>query len=419
MKPLLRTVGLTVFLSTLSLQAQESVAPFAFGSAPELDLSVVYERQERFLKRRIKLNPANSGLDRAALAGVYLGQSELQSDVLLIDRAEEEATRSLKQLSFYNLGAKLVLAKATEERHEFASATQQAKAILIESPGEVAALSILVSSNLGFGKLTEALTSADELVRLKPETNSYTLRALVRLAQGEEALALEDFSLAFKAEKGGDRRGSTFLRTVIGRHYYHKGDLASADGYLDSALLITQEDDLVLSLKSQVARARGNLQDAKSFILRAVKTRSEPLYLVTLSDIYRREGQAAAAKKTLEEAEVAVRSEIAETRYDHFNELTEILLLRNLPQEKAETLDAAAANVTQRQNAESYYLLARAQLNAGNPTEADAAISQALETKALDCRYGLLKQKIKERSSRISAPNCPQAELDLNTYLSI
>jgi tetratricopeptide (TPR) repeat protein len=244
----------------------------------------------------------------------------------------------------------------------------------------------------------------------------------VRLALGEEDLALADFNLALQAEEAGSKRSSTFLRTVMGRHFYQKGNLDSADSYLDSALLVTPKDPLALSLKGQVARARGNTKMAKRYLREAIETSAEPLYLVTLSDILRREGYRKSAKKTLKEAEGLVRAEIRDTRYDHYNELSEILLLRNCPHEKAETIEVAQMNVDQRQNAESYFILARAHYNAKNYVEADAAISRAIATKGFDCRYGLLKKKIDltiggDTNPMIGDPSCPQAELDLNTRL--
>ncbi len=181
------------------------------------------EDEIAFYQTRIQRDP-KGGLDLAALAAAYLKLARASGEMHWYVLAEETAQRSLSHLSHDNMEARLVLARVAEARHDFPGAIR-----LLDTLGtNVDALGIRVTSYLAMGKLSEADIAATALVDLSPSLSSYTLRALVRLAQGKEILALEDFSVGLSLEEPGETASSMWTRTLLGRFHARHGRLAPA-----------------------------------------------------------------------------------------------------------------------------------------------------------------------------------------------
>lgn len=71
-----------------------------------------------FYQERISRNPVD-GLDRAALASVYLTLARSTGDTSYFHAAEESAQQSLVNLPVQNTAAQLVLARVAEAEHDF------------------------------------------------------------------------------------------------------------------------------------------------------------------------------------------------------------------------------------------------------------------------------------------------------------
>jgi tetratricopeptide (TPR) repeat protein len=220
------------------------------------------EKEVVFLRQRIELAP-NDGLDRAHLAKAYLKMARATGNIQWYLLAEQSATRSLNNLAFNNLGAVIVLARIAEAKHDFPEAIKLANQVLKSQPNHDDALSILVSSNLAIGKLTEAEKWADKLATKIPSLNTLSLRALVKSAQGKDREAIQDFQQAIASEDVGESGSSAKVRAQMGRFYFQRGNFIAARQLYGSALQILPRYPLALVYLAELETRQGDYQAAE------------------------------------------------------------------------------------------------------------------------------------------------------------
>lgn len=387
------------------------VAPYPYHQSPSYDLEKLFNLQEKFLLKRLKASP-DSGLDLAALASTYVALSNLTGDLQKMDLAEITAKESLKKLPFYNTTPKLIFAQVAEARHKFAEAITIASELLKEKPGDLSSLSVLVSSNLGFGKIEEAGKYADELVKLSPGPDSFIFRALVNLARGMDEEGLADFNRALAKEGPGNKNQSTWLRTLMGRHYYRSGDMVAAENYTDSALLIDSDYHLALAQKADILSIRGENTLAHQYYKKATDQRLEPPYFLAWARFKEKLNDKRGARLLRAKVESLVRIEMDTTPYGHHNELSRVLIDGHKAQDREEAVLEAEKDVEQRDTSESYYQLALALVNAEKLPEAKTAIERALIRGENNCEYVSLSKKIDSIMTEMAPgqlfEECPQ-----------
>lgn len=402
------TLSLGVLLMAgLTFPAQE-VAPYKYHEHPRVDPLKELVRHKKFYLERIERSP-DSGLDLAALAGIYVAESNLTGDLSKMDKAKATAEKSLKALPYYNEAPKVTLAQVAESRHRFQEAIDGAKKVFQDDSRNNGAITTLVTSYLGFGQPTEASKYAQKLVEVSPGPEAYTLKGLTHLAEGKEAEGLADFNQALKLEGPGDRLQSAWIRTLIGRHYYRTGNMELAEAYTDSALTILDDYHVALAQKADLEAIKGDQKEAGRLYRKAYQERQEPSYLLAHAKLQEKQNNPEEAKELRQEAEEAVRLEIETTPYGHYNELAQVLIDRGDPAQREEAILAAMKDVEQRRISESYYLLAQAYMNAGKLMEARASIQKALKAGEKNCEYQALANDIGLQQDGISEGfNCPQ-----------
>lgn len=405
------TFSLGVLLMTGLTFPAEEVAPYKYHNHPRVDPFKELVRHKKFYLERIERSP-DSGIDLAALAGIYVAESNLTGDLSKMDKAKSTAEKSLEALPYYNEAPKVTLAQVAESRHCFQEAIDQSQKVFQDDSRNKGAITTLVTSYQGFGQPNEASKYAQKLVEVSPGPEAYTLRGLTHLAQGKEAQGLLDFNQALKLEGPGDRLQSAWIRTLIGRHYYRTGNMELAEAYTDSALSILDDYHVALAQKADLEAIKGNQEVADRLYGKAYQERQEPPYLLAHAKLQEKRNNHEKAEELRQEAEEAVRLEIETTPYGHHNELAQVLIDRGDPAQREEAIQAAMKDVEQRRTSESYYLLAQAYVNSGKIMEAKAAIQEALKAGEKNCEYQALANDIDSRQGGIlegSTPvSCPQ-----------
>ncbi len=315
--------------------------------APDVEISFYTDRLTR----------AESALDRAALAGACLAKRKF-------GLAEEHARRSLENLPFCNVAARGVLARVAEARHDFRGAVEQANAILKEKPRSFDALSILVTSNLGLGRVDEAARAADELVDRLPCVTSYKLRAQAAFARGKEREAIHNLKRAFSVEDVGEIEASARARVLLGRIHLWAGRIDDARDVLSEAARIAPENAAALSHLGDVHALRGDRIAAERCFTDAYKFSGEPWHL--------------AKKQGCREAAIEMlREELAKSAFGHRRQLAELLLDAG---RKTESLAFMNDEVKLRRDWETLALHARALTANGRPREARVTLREALRS---------------------------------------
>lgn len=337
------------------------------------------EAEIAFLEKRIARDP-KGGLDLAALSGLYFAKARQTGDAKGFAKAEETANKSLANLAVHNEGAKMVLARVAEARHDFPEAIRLAREVLRVRPADQDALGVLVTSNLGLGGLDEAERAADQIVDRAPTLGAYTLRALVMEARGRDAEALYDFSKALAAEDVGEVEGSAWVRTLLGRFHARRGRMDLARGLYEEALRIVPDYPQTLGLLGELEAKVGSFDRSEARYAAAWKRLPELSFLVDRAGVKASRGDAAGATSLYAEAEKLLRQDLTTGSFGHRGELVHLLLHRGRPEDVQEAVTLSREEALTRRDAGTLSTLAWALSKAKLWSEAREAARHALRT---------------------------------------
>ncbi len=360
------------------------------------------EREIAFYQERIARHPSD-GLDLAALGGTYLKMARATGDVSWYLLAEQAARRSLAHLSFNNDSALLVLARVAEARHDFGEAIRLATQV----GAKPEAVSVLVTSHLATGRVDLARQAADALIEQSPSLGAWSLRGLVRTAQGDDEGAIRDFTAAIAAEDAGEVGGSILTRTYLGRLHARRGHALIARRLYAEALRVLPQYPLALINLAELEARAGEYDAAEQHLSEVVTiTDASPnvfdhVVLRGLARLKLLRGDRAGAESLWDRAEVRLRRDVTDGSFGHRRELARLLLERGRAGDLSEALRLMNAEVRLRRDPETLDILAWALSRAGRWEEARAAMRDALRWGVRDAaifyRAGVIEQALGHR----------------------
>lgn len=336
-------------------------------------------REMTFYQERIRQSPED-GLNRALLASTYLKMARATGDASWYLQAEQAAQQSLVKLSFHNDGAILVLARVAQARHDFAEAIRLAQQV----SGKEDALSVMVTAKLAMGKVEEASVAADALVNSSPTVGALALRALVKVAQGKDDAAIQNFHQALAAEEPEETGSSIWVRTLLGRFYFKRGQLEKAREFYQEALRVLPQYPPALLNLAELEVRLGDYKAAERLYSQFFLTsqRSPTIYdhivmrgMARVKDL---SGDQSQAQEWRNKAEARLRQDL--TSFGHRRELARLLLERDGSKDVAEALTLMQTEVNVRRDAETLDTLGWALLRSGRWQEARVAIQEALRS---------------------------------------
>jgi tetratricopeptide (TPR) repeat protein len=383
-------VGIGVSIALFSdsyLSRSNSAWKYPFQRPVVGSITKNIQREIAFHQQRIQQQPT-AGLERAALAQSYLKMAKATGESSWYLLAEQTGTESLNQLPIHNYGATIVLAKIAGAKHDFT----QSLALLKQLPPEAEALSLLTTTHLALGDVTAASKTADALVSRMPTLNNLALKALVEVAQGKDLAAVKDFQAAIAAEEPEEAGSSAWVRTLLGRFYYKRGQLQQAEELYQSALeILPKYPPALLNLAElSVRQWQANPTETKyqqqasqlydRFFLSNQNTPTvyDHVALRGLARVQRLQGDSDRSNQSWEQAVARLRSDI--TGFGHRRELAQILLERGQQADRAEALTLMQAEIKIRQDPETWDTLAAAYLQLDRLEEAQQAIQAALKS---------------------------------------
>jgi tetratricopeptide (TPR) repeat protein len=302
--------------------------------------------------------------------------------------AEQAAEQSLSNLSVNNNGAILVLAKVAAAKHDFT----MAQSLLKQVPPQSEALALSATIQLALGDQISAEKTAGILVQKMPVIGNFALKALVEVAQGKDQATLQDFKAAIAAEDAEEAGSSAWVRTLLGRFYYKRGQLKEAAELYQSALQILPKYPPALLNSAELAVQQWQEDPSQTQHLRQAKEIYRQFFLTNqqtptvydhvalrgLARVQRLQGDAVSANKTWERAVTRLRSDLS--GFGHRRELAQLLLERGAETDRSEALILMQAEIKVRQDPESWDTLAAAYLQMGQTSAAEQAIKKALES---------------------------------------
>ena len=350
-------------------------------SSPDRVISNL-ENEINFYREKIRHNP-DDGLERAALAKAYLKMARTTGNVNWYLLAEQSAHESLTNLPFDNQGAMLVLAHIAEAKHDFKETINLTQQVLQSEPDSENALALLVSSNLAMGNLDEADLAAHNLVSKIPALNSFTLRALVHAAKGENTSALANFKQALALEEPGEEISSAKTRTFLGRFYSSQGEYILARQLYQEALSIIPDFPFALVHLAELEIKEGNYSAAEKIYTQLSNTANsaetfDHLALEGLAQVKLLQGNKSAAEALWQKAEHEFRHHHEIDSFGHRRELAHLLLARGNSADLPEALALMKAEVAIRRDAETLNTLAWIFHKLGHNDEAQKVFQEAL-----------------------------------------
>ncbi|MEG4168130.1 MULTISPECIES: tetratricopeptide repeat protein [unclassified Microcoleus] len=335
-----------------------------------------------FYQQRLAVD-SKSGLNRAALAGVYLKMARATGEGGWFLLAEQAAQRSIADLPFDNKGALLVLARIAEARHDFATALRFAKQVGSDNEDAIA---LEVTSHLAMGKVSEANAAAEALVNRIPNLGSLTLRALVRESQGRDAEVLQDYRQAMAAEEPGEVAGSARARSLLGRFYARRGQFVQAKALFLEALRLVPRYPLALIYLADLETRQGNYREAEGYYRKVsaysggVATVFDRIVDRGMARVKEFEGDAIESRRLRDKAEAGLRQEQASGGFGHRRDLASLLLEKGRSQDVAEALALMQEEVKIRRDALTLDTLAWALSSAGEWQKADRVMAEIVRS---------------------------------------
>ncbi len=340
------------------------------------------QQEIAFYQQRLAVD-SRSGLNRAALAGVYLKMARATGEGGWFLLAEQAANRSIALLPFDNKGALLVLARIAEARHDFATALRFAKQVGFDNEDAIA---LAVTSHLAMGKVSEASIAAEALVNRIPNLGSLTLRALVREAQGRDAEVLQDYRQAMAAEEPGEIAGSARARSLLGRFYARRGQFVQAKALFLEALRLVPRYPLALIYLADLETRQGNYREAEANYSKVsayaggaatVFDRTVDRGMARVKEL---QGDAIASRRLLDKAEAGLRQEQVSGGFGHRRDLARLLLEKGRSPDVTEALALMQQEVKIRRDALTLDTLAWALSSAGEWKKADRVMAEIVRS---------------------------------------
>ncbi|WP_373541809.1 tetratricopeptide repeat protein [Chamaesiphon sp.] len=407
-------IGSSIALTTLlSAQRTNSVWKYRFERPPVGSITTNIQQEIAFHQRIIQQQPT-TGLARAALAQNYLKMARATGDSSWYLLAQQTAEQSLVHLPFENYGAMLVLAKVAVSKHEFT----QALALLKQLPPRAESLPLLTTTHLALGDVTTAQKTADTSVRQLPTLGNLALRALVGVARGNDTAAMRDFQAAIAAEEPDEAGSSAWVRTLLGRLYYKRGQLQQAEELYQSALEILPQYPPALLNMAELSVRRWQAdptqtQDRQQAIAlydrffltdRQSPTVYDHAALRGLARVQRLQGDVTTADRTWEQAASRLQSDL--TDFGHRRELAQLFMDRGQGSDKSAALTLMQAEIKIRQDPETWDTLAAAHLQMGQLEQAQTAMEMALKS-------GIRDPGLFDRAAAIAAARGQSAQAQM------
>lgn len=355
-------ISLVQLLSAQSKSFQSKSFAYPFPEvAPTSQRLEPIERELAFYQQRLQQQA--DGLTHAALASTYFKMAQATGQSHWYLEADQAAQQSLTLLPFNNYEAILIQARVAEAKHDFSQAIALANQVLQEVQNHDNALSVLVTSHLGQGKIAEADRIATQLIDQTPTAASYTLRSQVDIALGNDEDAIQHFQLALDAEEAGELGSSEKLRFLWGKFAASRGQLSQARRLLESALNISPQSPQVLVELANLDQREGNYQAASNRYQQVFQSQQaahthDHAAATGRADLFQLQGKNAEARKFWAMAEHALRDHGELETFGHQREFAQLLLKRGDPADIAEALQLMESEMKRRQDHETLDTLA-------------------------------------------------------------
>lgn len=220
-------------------------------------------------------------LDLLGLA--YQQRARETGDPAYYTKSEGVLRRALR-LAPRDLLATTGLGSLALSRHRFGEALALGRRARVLSPTTARTYGVVGDALVELGRYHEAFAAFDTMARLKPSLASYARVSYARELLGDWRGAVSAMRLALDAAVD-QPEALAWTRVQLGKLYWSRGRLASAERHYRSALAAYPGYVYALDALAQVEAARGRYGRAIALERRAVAAIPLPQFVATLGDL--------------------------------------------------------------------------------------------------------------------------------------
>jgi tetratricopeptide (TPR) repeat protein len=286
--------------------------------------------------------------------------------------------------------------------HRFEEALEQGKLLTAENPKDAFGYGILTDANVELGKYDEAVAAGQQMVDLRPDSNSYARVAYVRSLFGDHNGAVEMYKTAARTADPMDREAQSWCLVQLGNEYFSNGKYAEAERTYDEALVNLPNYYLATAAKARVRAAQNDLLTTVELLKHQVERLPDVESVILLGDVYSRQGNPEAAK---------VQYQLAEAMEDRLGQNSDkrrlALLWADAGVNLTQSLEIAKLEKAKKSDIFTETVLAWCLYKNGHFTEARDAIVRAGRTKKKDARIlyqaGMIEAALDNRAAAIAS----------------
>lgn len=277
----------TLFWQPLTAPAASSPAPTLAGRDRIVGTTITD------LQARVAQNPDDAE-GYAMLGLAYLQQVRETADANYYGLAEKALNEALSRdpQQFQAVLGQGILALA---RHDFRQGLVWGEQARTLNPYSAEALGVLVDANVELGRYETAVSTAQQMVNLRPNLASYSRIAYLRELHGDVDGAIAAMGQAAQAGAPG-QEDTLWTLVQLGNLYLHQGRLGEATAVYQQALQTRSDYPFAQAGLARVHAAQGNLDEAIETFEQLVGRLPLPEFAITLGELYLATGQPAKAQ---------------------------------------------------------------------------------------------------------------------------
>lgn len=240
------------------------------------------------LQARVVQNPDDA--EGYALLGLaYLQQVRETADANYYGLAEKALNEALSR-DPQQLQAVLGQGILALARHDFRQGVVWGEQARTLNPYSPEALGVLVDANVELGEYETAVSTAQQMVNLRPNLASYSRVAYLRELHGDVDGAIAAMSQAAQAGAPGQEE-TLWTQVQLGNLYLNAGRLEEATAVYQQALQARPDYPFAQAGLARVQAAQGQLDAAIEIFEQLVGRLPLPEFAITLGELYLATGQ--------------------------------------------------------------------------------------------------------------------------------
>ena len=258
------------------------------GSAPSDQKAAMAPDSEKSAPRSAKalVEQASAYINKARYAGDFSLNAKARDSVeqaLAIEPNDQSALR---------LKASLHLTF-----HEFAEGLALGEQLEAKAGADPFILGVITDAHTQLGNYPKAVETAQKMVDLKPNSQSYSRVAILRGLHGDTNGAAEMFKLAARTADPADKEAQAWTLTQLGDLYWRNGKFDDASKSYDEALSLVADYPNAMFGKGRVMAAKGDFKESFATISGAVERSPHTYSIIQLGDVAMKAGSVDAAQQ--------------------------------------------------------------------------------------------------------------------------